>query len=133
MRRLTECGWGGSYEALLAFIRKVEVLRVAKACLQRVHLSTSSRHRVASDASAPERVNTRMFLAGYLVAYHSDKVFEQMGPLETALREAAVTVLARFQRIIDAVSEQRYISEVSGALTKDFPTMLYTFLRRFQV
>ena len=122
-----------SYEELSVFIRKDEILRVTKACLQRVHLSSTFRHRTLPRTQAPEFVNARVFLAGFLVVYHRNVVFETMGALQTALVEAVVPLMERFQLIIDAVREKRFISEIPDELTQDFPTLLFEYLRRFQV
>ena len=93
-----------SYENLLVFIHNKEVIAVSKACaplvdfplsplLQRVHLSSTFRHRTLPRAQAPENVSVRVFLAGYLVVYHTSQVFENMGALENALLEAAVPLM----------------------------------------
>ena len=126
---------GDSFDDLIVFLRNKEVIAVGKACLQRVHLSSTFRHRTLTRALAPDSVNVRVFLAGYMIAYCPTHVFESMGPLENALLEAAVPMLESFQTIIDAVrnSPQRNFSSAPPELTRDFPEQLFEYLRRFKV
>ena len=107
---------------------------MARALLQRVHLSSTFRHRTLVQALAPNSVNTRVFLAGYMIAYRPTHVFESMGALEQGLFEAAGPVLESFQSIIDAVhnSPTRDFQSVPSALTRDFTGLLFEFLDRFK-
>ena len=100
-----------------------------------MHLSSALRHCTLNRALARETVNTRIFLAGYMIAYRPTHVFESMGPLENALLEAAVSMLESFQTIVDAVrnSPQRTFSSAPPELTRDFPEQLFEYFRRFEV
>ena len=100
-----------------------------------MHLSSTFRHRTLTRALAPENVNVRVFLAGYMIAYRPTHVFESMGALENALLEAAGPLLESFQTIIDAVrnSPQRSFSSAPPELTRDFPEQLFEYLMRFKV
>ena len=113
-----------SYEDLLSFIINKEVIAVSKACLQRVHLSLACRHRTQPQAQAPENINTQVFLAGYLVLYHTSQVFEHMGALENALVEAAVPLMERFQHIPSrSPALTQPLTQLAPALTQPSPAL----------
>ena len=81
----------------------------------------------------PENVNVRVFLAGYMVAFRPAHVFESMGALEQALLEAATPLLYAFEKICCSLkSNGGHFSLLSADLTKDFPTMLFEYLKRFK-
>ena len=100
-----------------------------------MHLSSAFRHRTLTRALAPETVNARVFLAGYMIAYRPTHVFESMGALEHALLEAAGPLMETFQNIVDAVrnSRQRCFSLLPPELTQNFPEQLFEYLVRFKV
>ena len=83
--------FGDSFEDLIVFLRKKEIIAITKACLQRVHLSCTFRHHIQYQTN--EKVNVRVFLAGYMIAYCPTHVFESMGVLEHALLNAASPLL----------------------------------------
>ena len=123
--------FGGSFEDLIVFLRKKEIIAIAKACLQRVRLSCAFRHRMR--APPPHNVNFRVFLAAYMIAYRPTHVFESMGALENALLEAAGPLLESFQTIIDAVRNSQQFSAVPPELTQDFLAQLFEYLKCFKV
>ena len=116
------------------FLRDKKTIAIAKALLQRVHLSSTFRHRTPVRAPAPDSVNTRVFLAGYMIAYRPTHVFESMGALEQRLFDAAGPLLESFQSIIDAVhsSPTRDFQSVPCALTLGFTELLFEYLERFK-
>ena len=82
---------------------------------------------------APENVNIRVFLAAYMVAYFPSHVFETMGPLEQALFDAATPMIVAFEAIMGELTTcGSSFRDVPYALTKDFPTLLFEFLRHFR-
>ena len=123
-----------SFEALVILLREKPVLASMKAALQRIHLQTTFRHGSPSKTLQPENVNVRVFLAAYMIAFRSTHVFEGMGPLEQALFESAVPMLNMFHAICDALmaSPNKCFSDVPSALTKEFPTVLFEYLKRFK-
>ena len=137
------CFWG-SFESLVVHLREKETIRIAKAMLQRVHLLCTLRHGSPPRALAPENVNVRVFLAGFMIAFRPTHVFESMGELEGALLNAATPLMEKFQGIIHcllgktsgpSVAPQplpRHFSEIQHALTDRFPFMLYDYLVRFK-
>jgi len=114
------------------FLREKKVIAVTKACLQRIHLMSTFRHGSPPRALAPENVNVRVFLAGFMIAYRSTHVFESMGPLEHALLEAATPLLTKFQQICSLIREKKAFGAVPPGMTHDFPTMLFDYLKRFK-
>jgi hypothetical protein len=90
------------------------------------------RHGSPSRALAPENVNVRVFLAGFMIAYRPTHVFESMGALEHALLEATTPLLTTFDRICRILNEKHFFSEVPPDLTKDFSILLFEYLKRFK-
>jgi hypothetical protein len=126
--------WGGfSYESLVVHCRNQRVIAVTKACLQRIHLLCTVRHCSPSTAIAPDNVNVRVFLAGFMIAYRPIHVFEEMGALEDALLKAAMPLMTTFQTICDAfrAAPRGSFQEVPHNLTKNMPTLLFEYLKCF--
>ena len=121
-----------SFESLVVLLREKPIISVTKACLQRIHLLSTFRHGSPSKALSPENVNVRVFLAGFMIAYRPTHVFESMGVLEIALLEAATPLIAVFEKICRIVHIGGSFMAVSHELTKDFPTLLFEFLKRFK-
>ena len=124
----------GSFESLVVFLREKDTIAVTKACLQRIHLLCTFRHGSPSKALAPDNVNVKVFLAGFMVAYRPTHVFESMGALEQALLEAATPLLTIFHKICACIrsSPGRSFQDVPHELTRDFPAMLFEYLQRFK-
>ena len=120
-----------SFEDLIVFLRKKEIIAITKACLQRVHLSCTFRHQIQHQTD--EKVNVRIFLAGYMIAYRPTHVFESMGVLEHELLNTAGPLLETFHSIIDAVRNSKQFSKVPSDLTRNFPAQLFEYLKCFMV
>ena len=76
------------------------------------------------------KTSIRVFLAAYMVAYFPSHVFETMGPLEQALFDAATPMIVAFEAIMGELTTcGSSFRDVPYALTKDFPTLLFEFLR----
>ena len=121
-----------SFDSLVVMLREKPVIDATRTCLQRIHMLTTFRHGSPSKALAPENVNVRVFLAGYMVAYRPTHVFESMGTLEQALCDAAKPLLAAFERIWRLLLSGKSFSEVPHQLTRNFPTLLFEYLKRFK-
>lgn len=74
----------------------------------------------------------RVFLAAYMIALRPSYVFEQMGSLEKALYEVAGTLIPLFERILEEVIQKGAFDAVSDELTKDFPTLMFEYLKNFK-
>ena len=115
-------------------LKDKQVIAATKSCLQRIHSLATFRHGSPSKSLVPGNVNVRVFLAAFMIAFRPTHVFESMGALEQALFESAVPLLSSFERICTALrsSDHTCFQEVPSDLTKDFPTMLYEYLKRFK-
>jgi len=121
-----------SFEALVQVLRDKRIIDITRNALQRVHLLTTFRHGSPSKALSPENVNVRVFLAGFMIAYRPTHVFENMGTLEQALFEAATPLIATFEKIYESFRERGSFAKVPHSLTKDFPTLLFEYLKKFK-
>jgi len=123
-----------SFETLVVALRERPLISAMRAALQRMHLLATFRHGSPSKSLSPENVNVRVFLAAYMIAYRPTHVFEAMGAMEQALFESAVPMLNEFHAMCDALMQApfRHFQMVPAALTKEFPTTLFEFLRRFK-
>ena len=116
-----------SFDALAVALREAPIIESASAALQRVRLLASLRHGLQM-----YEVNVRVFLAGFMIAYRPTHVFESMGTLEQALYEATTPMLATFEAICRRISKSKSFAGVPQELTRDFPPLLYRFLKRFR-
>ena len=121
-----------SFEDLVVFLREKTTLEVSKAALQRIHLLCTFRHGSPINTNAREKVNVRLFLADYMIAFRPTHVFESMGLLEQALLDIATPFIATFQKIADDITKRESFSKVPTETTKDFTTMLFEYLKRFK-
>ena len=121
------------FDEVVRYLREQNVIAATKACLQRIHLLTIFRHgSPALTALVPEHVNVRVFLAGFMIAYHPTRVFETMGALEQALLDSTDPLIEAFERICHQIAMDPSFAHVPHELTKDFPTLLLNFLRAFK-
>ena len=114
------------------YLRKEQIISVTKSCLQRIHQLSTWRHGSPAHALAPDNVNVRVFLAGFMIAFRPTHVFESMGPLEQSLFESALPLMTRFQLIAESVVSYGSFQQVPTDLTRDFPSMLWEYLKRFR-
>lgn len=122
-----------SYSELVTILLNPNVVKCTKACLQRIHLLCSIRHRDLP-IYKPEAVNVRIFLAGYMMAFHPTSVFESsMGDRETAVFDASTKLFPLFQSILDKVSDNGAFSDAESTLTEQFLPLLFQYLRSFEV
>jgi hypothetical protein len=123
-----------SFESLVHFLREKPVIAAMKAALQRMHMLSTFRHGSPSKSLAPENVNVRVFLAAFMIAFRPTHVFESMGTLEQALFESAVPVLSQFEQMCKTLLAAPFknFQCIPANQTKDFPTTLFEYLRRFK-
>ena len=120
------------FEQLVLLLREKTVIAATKACLQRLHLLSTFRHGSPSNAPAPENVNVRVFLAGFMIAYHPTHVFESMSNLEQALYNSAKALIPSFERICNSVLRFGDFQRVPRTETEQFPTQLFDYLKCFK-
>ena len=107
-----------SFEQVVIYLRDKKVIAVSKACLQRIHLLTTFRHGSPSSALVPENVNIRVFLAGFMIAYYPDKVFETMGALEQPLFDSTIALIEAFERICKQIAANPSFADMPHELAK---------------
>ena len=128
----TEVAKAMAFETLVETLKEKTTISKYKAALRRVHMLTTFRHGSPSSSLCAETVNVRVVLAGFMVAYKSTNVFESVGPLEQALMESATRLIASFEEICNRIMHCRSFSKVPAELTKDFPTLLFKYLKCFK-
>lgn len=121
-----------SFEALVILLREQPIIKAAKAVLQRIHLQSTFRHGSPSRSIDAGNVNVRVFLAANMIAYRPSHVFESMGQLEQPLFESSVPLLNMFHGICNALLACKCFAQVPSTLTKEFPTALFEYLKRFK-
>lgn len=121
-----------NFETLVTTLREQAIISNFKAALRRIHLLTTFRHGSPSSALVPENVNVRVVLAAFMIAYRPTHVFETTGPLEQALVDSATPLIETFERICTQIHKNRAFSDVPAELTRNFPTLLLDYLRKFK-
>ena len=122
-----------SFESLVVKLRERPLIAATKALLQRVHLLCTFRHGSPPRMLAPENVNVRVFLAGYMIAYRSTHVFESMGALERPLLEAATKLIDCFESIVGVLRDHDgHFATVPHALSAQFTSLLFDYLKCFK-
>jgi hypothetical protein len=123
-----------SFDSLVVFLRDKPVIAAMKAALQRMHMLSTFRHGSPSKSLAPENVNVRVFLAAFMIGYRPTHVFESMGTLEQQVFESAVPMLSQFETMCKTLlaAPRKHFQMVPADQTKDFPTALFEYLRRFK-
>ena len=114
-------------------LRNREVIARTKALLQRLHCIAVHRHGNRPAVERPDTINVRVFLAAYMIAFHSTKVFETFGVLQRRVIDAATNLLALYARIVAQLARERRTGVIAlpYALTTDFMPLLYTYIRCF--
>lgn len=125
---------GINFETLVVRLREQAIISNFKAALRRIHMLTTFRHGSPSHFLIPENVNVRVVLAGFMIAYKPRHVFESIGALEKALVDAATLLIKAFETICAHIHRSKYhaFADVPAKLTKDFPTLLFQFLKCFK-
>jgi hypothetical protein len=120
---------------LTTSLRDESTVSRAKACLHRFCFLSNSLNKASSAIHIDtNKVNTRVFLASYMIACHPASVFDSMGPLETALLESARRLLVAFEAIVYALhaDDRPRFASLPAELLQGFPAALADYQRRFQ-
>jgi hypothetical protein len=116
------------FNALLAKLRRPEVIAAGKACVQRIH-RLASRH-APSDAPSVH-VNARVFLAAAIISYFQNDVFPVIGPLEARLTACATTLLDSFDKIVVSAHALRDWRLVPDDIVRVFGTTILAYIQLF--
>jgi hypothetical protein len=119
---------------LIILLKKKSVILKSKNCLEKIYKLCISRHSFLITDSTPKNINIKEFLAGYMIAYYSNDVLDNMGTLEQALFDATVPLITTFENICRVIysSDNHSLNDVPLELTKDFPAMLFKYLECFK-
>ena len=121
-----------NFNSLVNFLKKKSILSANKVCLQRIYQLCIFRH--GSYSHNLENINIRVFLAGFMIVYHPNSVFYNIGTIEKALIEATKPLLTNYQNICKAIYmlDRHSFQDVPYELTKDFLTMLFKYFECFK-
>ena len=121
-----------SFEDLIKYLRKNEVIAVTKDMLQVIHEFRSNSNFDVQDFIGQHNFNIRIFLAAYMIALYPGHVFESMGIIETQLTASSTALLTNLEAILDHVWTSANLSSVSCALIDSFPRLVATYFDDFQ-
>jgi hypothetical protein len=121
-----------SFEALFVHLRNPLVVKTTKRSLHRIHVLTYHRHGPAHGQTAFRSVNTRVFLASFMIAFRPSHVFASMGALEDALHAAALSLVGSFERISGALQQHASFAATPREVTAEFQGLLFDYLRCFK-
>ena len=123
-----------SFNELKSELCKRSVVQAGKACLMRIHQLTVLGARAPNVVGALQpRVNVRVVMAAYTIAYRPTHVFRTMGALEMALYNSARALIEVFEGICEHIvnSEHHSFAEVPAGLKERFPTLLLEYIGHF--
>ena len=122
-----------SFEELTVFLREKSVVAATDNCLRRISMLSALRQGSFSQC----RVNARVFLAGFMIAFHPAQVFKSMAEKENSLFDAASLLIGTFERICaclefdEGMARRPTFSDVPLDLTRDFTSLLLQYVDRF--
>ena len=121
------------FDELVVLLRRRNVVAAASHCLRPVFAACLRVNSLAVENYAdPARINPRVFLSAYMVAYHPTSVFEQIGALEQAVLDASGPMLRTFEDICQRLREGAAFDDLPNVLTLAFADMLMSYIRHFQ-
>lgn len=120
----------------MIYLREPKTIEVTKALLDCIHYRCSRRHR--NDATVvennPGQVSVRVFLAMYMISQFSADVFEAtQDTLVQNLVQSSMELKTNFHSIIAALVSNPDFRSVDPMLTKEFPRLLFDYIKNFQV
>lgn len=122
------------FDSLVVFLKEKSIISACKACLQRIYKLCILRHGSLNTSLTPENININVFLGGFMIAYKSTCVFENIDTLENALLEATIPLITTFQNICKTIcsSAKHNFQDVPYVITKDFSMMLFKYFKCFK-
>ena len=107
---------------LVTKLRNPDLVSASEFVLKRVHSISGS--KIESKPNV-----FRVFLSGYMIAYHPSSIFESVGPLEQALLDASTPMIDSFERICGEVVLQR---KALREIVAEFPRVFKKYLECFE-
>lgn len=120
------------FEDLLLHLRKQEVIAVTQGMVGSIQLVIRSlRHAdlATLDTSERQYLNVRVIMAGYMVGFHPNKVFDSMGFVENQLVESSTRFVTKLESIANFL---RTNETINVDVIDDFYRLLKTYLRDFK-
>jgi hypothetical protein len=121
-----------SFEDLIKYLRKNEVITVTKDMLQVIHEFRSNSNFDVQDFIGQHNFKIQIFLAAYMIALYPCHVFDSMGDIETRLTASSTALLTSLEAILDHVWTSANLNSVSCALIDEFPQLVATYFDDFQ-
>ena len=103
-------------------LRNPDLVSASEFVLKRVHIISGSKIENKPNVF-------RVFLSGYMIAYHPSSIFESVGPLEQALLDASTPMIDSFERICGEVVLQR---KALREIVAEFPRVFKKYLECFE-
>jgi hypothetical protein len=113
-------------------LREKHTIAKTRKFLQRIHCLCALRHRNDANRDRTDKVNVRVFLAAYMIAFRPTHVFESMGTLEQRLFESSIPMLTAFHRIVEDVISTKSFQGATPDITATFQGLLYEYLKNFK-
>ena len=122
-----------TFAALSKRLKDPELIKVMKRVLHRVCVLTVEGVRSCPGAEETKNVNVRIFVASFMIAYHTTNVFDSINKLETDLKIAAVEMLKVFDTLCLAILDAKLGADIKEPVEKAlaFPGVLHTYLKAF--
>lgn len=127
-----------TFPELAAKLREPEIMAVARAAVIRCFFRSCGAHHTKQGQMAQHNLNTRVFLASYMIVAKPDHVFEIIGELETQLQEAAERMIIIFEKLYKAMAEhpskdtKEIITELQIPDDMLFPVCLSEYVKKFK-
>jgi hypothetical protein len=121
---------GSRFENVVISLRESSRITIMKNFLQRVHILSNLIHSWQVDESGV--VNARIVLAGYMISFHTAKVFETVGVIEKNLIESSTALLQLMEKIAKELVSLGSFQALPKELTKNFHKFLMKYLNDFK-
>lgn len=110
-------------QRLISFTRRL---------LQRIHMVAVFRHSaMESVLSGSAETNARLFLSAYTLTYNPTRLLQTTGPLENALKEISLNLLAQFKKICDCIQSNTSFQGMPNEMPCDFMKMFLEYKKQY--
>ena len=122
------------FEKLSPGLRQPHLIKVVELILHRVCVLTTGGLEVCPTAKELEKINVRVFIASFMIAWHPKRVFESEGALEKDLTAKAIKMLKIYDQICDDIIKSENWLDLKDAADTAvmFHDSLHAYLEAFQ-
>lgn len=103
----------------------------ARAFLRRIHMVAGSRHGFSAQCARPSQVDSNMVLCGYFAIFHHARIFQNLGPLESALLESSKRLLERLDVVLKRLRDGG-VQRLPLDLTQDLSALFRQFTETYR-